>query len=122
MNRGIREKPLAASFGTPETALGKGLPDLGGVEAPPGLEGASYQLKAVSHQLKARKRGRPQAIPPEHWATVFRLYGEGNGYRRIADLLIPLGVSCTKSSVERLIKGQAPYQGRRVLLVQAGDS
>ena len=63
---------------------------------------------------QAKKRGRQQSIPPEHWATVFRLYGEGNGYRRIADLLIPFHVSTTKSSVERLIKGLPPYQGRRV--------
>ena len=60
------------------------------------------------------KRGRRKSIPQEHWGTVFRLYSEGRGYRRIADDLIPLGVSCTKSSVERLIKGVPPYQGRRV--------
>jgi hypothetical protein len=64
---------------------------------------------------KTRKRGRPQSIPEEHWSTVFLLYSQGKGYRRIADLLIPLGVTCTKSSVERLIKGMPPYQGRRVV-------
>jgi hypothetical protein len=67
---------------------------------------------------QATRRGRPQSIPPQHWSTVFALYAAGNGYRRIADLLIPLGVSTTKSSVERLVKGQAPYQGRRVLRPQ----
>jgi hypothetical protein len=50
---------------------------------------------------EAPKRGRPQSIPPEHWETVFRLYGEGHGYRRISYLLEPLGVFTTKSSSKR---------------------
>lgn len=63
---------------------------------------------------QAMKHGRPQSIPPEHWGTVFRLYADGHGYRAIADLLIPMHVSTTKSSVERLIKGLPPYSGRRI--------
>lgn len=63
--------------------------------------------------LAAPKPGRPQSIPPEAWAECFRLYSEGHGYRAIADLLVPLHVSTTKSSVERLIKGRPPYRGRR---------
>jgi len=61
------------------------------------------------------RRGRPRSVPPECWGTVFRLYGQGHGYRRIANELAEMGVSTTKSSVERLIKGLPPYQGRRVV-------
>ncbi|MDA1270669.1 MAG: hypothetical protein O3A93_05350 [Chloroflexi bacterium] len=64
--------------------------------------------------LASPKRGRQPSIPPEMWGTVFRLHDEGRGYRAIADLLIPLHVSTTKSSVERLIKGRGCYQQRRV--------
>ena len=70
--------------------------------------------------LASPKRGRPQSIPPEMWGTVFRLHSQGHGYRRIADLLIPLHVSTTKSSVERLIKGLPPYLGRRVVTQRIG--
>ena len=57
--------------------------------------------------------GRPQSIPQWAWPEVFRLREQGLGYRRVADALMPLKVSTTKSSVERLIKGQPPYTGRR---------
>ncbi len=64
--------------------------------------------------LATPKRGRPQAIPPSAFGLVFRLYGEGLGYRAIADRLAEMR-ECypTKSSVERFIKAQPPYQGRR---------
>ena len=45
--------------------------------------------------------------------TLLRLYSEGRGYRAIADLLILMHITTTKSSVERLIKGQPPYTRRR---------
>ncbi len=45
--------------------------------------------------------------------AFLRSFVEGLGYRRVADMLIGQGVSTTKSSVERLIKGLPPYQGRR---------
>ena len=61
--------------------------------------------------------GRRQSIPQELWGECIRLYGQGHGYRAIADRLIPLGVSTTKSSVERLIKGLPPYQGCRVQVI-----
>ena len=61
------------------------------------------------------KRGRRQAIPQEAFGLVFTLYGEGLGYRAIADRLAEMRVCYpTKSSVERLIKALPPYQGRRV--------
>ncbi len=59
------------------------------------------------------KTGRPESIPQSMWPTVFTLHGQGLGYRRVADALIPRGVFTTKSSVERLIKGKPPYAGRR---------
>ncbi len=57
--------------------------------------------------------GWPQSIPPWAWPEVFRLREQGLGYRRVAAALAPLQVWTTKSSVERLIKGKAPYTGRR---------
>ena len=57
--------------------------------------------------------GRPQSIPPWAWPEVFRLREEGMGYRRVAAALLSLKVWTTKSSVERFIKGQPPYSGRR---------
>lgn len=59
------------------------------------------------------KRGRPLSIPRWAWPEVFRLHGQGLGYRRVAAALIPMKVFTTKSSVERLVKGLAPYEGRR---------
>jgi len=59
------------------------------------------------------RTGRPQSIPVEIWPEVIRLYGQGLGYRRVANALIPLKIWTTKSSVERLIKGRPPYQDRR---------
>lgn len=99
-----------AIFGTPN----KGFCVAKDVWAHPCNVDASQKAKKMRELAKTKKKGRPQSIPEEHWATVFMLYSQGKGYRRIADLLIPLGVSCTKSSVERLIKGLPPYQGRRV--------
>ena len=67
-----------------------------------------------AESLAARKRGRPQAIPPSAYALVFRLYSEGLGYRAIADRLAEMGVCFpTKSSVERCIKAIPPYTGKR---------
>ena len=56
--------------------------------------------------------GRPQSIPPWAWPEVFRLREQGLGYRRVAAALIFLKVWTTKSSVERLINGKAPYSCR----------
>ena len=68
-----------------------------------------------AESLASRKMGRPRAIPQEAYGLVFTLYGEGLGYRAIADRLAELRVCYpTKSSVERLIKALPPYQGRRV--------
>ncbi len=58
-------------------------------------------------------KGRPRSIPPWAWPEVFRLHGQGLGYRRVANALIPLKIWTTKSSVERLIKGKPPYSGSR---------
>ena len=97
--------PLAGVLGRLITAIG-GLGDVEGhltVTVPGFSDGESM------------KGGRRQSIPPQQWSAVFALYAAGNGYRRIADLLMPLGVSTTKSSVERLIKGRGCYLGRRVM-------
>ena len=59
------------------------------------------------------KTGRPQNIPHWAWPEVLRLHNHGLGYRPVAAGLVSLKVSTTKSSVERLIKGLPPYQGRR---------
>ena len=96
------------SFGTPN----KGFGIAKGVVATPRRCSASPKAQKIRELAKPKKRGRPQSIPEEHWETVFLLYSQGKGYRRIADLLVPLGVSCAKSSVERLIKGLPPYQRR----------
>ena len=55
------------------------------------------------------KTGRPAGIPPGAFAEVKRLHGLGYGCRRIAAMLEGRAVYTTKSSVERLLKGQAPY-------------
>ena len=93
----------------------KGLPDL-----PPREQDLSFlrhsPLRAEDLPTvvdSSVKTGRPQSIPAWFWPEVFRLYGQGLGYRAVADALISLKVSTTKSSVERLIKGLPPYQGRR---------
>jgi len=68
------------------------------------------------------KKGRHRSIPEQMWGACFQAYSQGLGYRAIADLLIPLGVSTTKSSVERLIKGWGAYRGRRLrVAVQSGE-
>ena len=65
--------------------------------------------------IPARKRGRPRSIPVDAYGLVFKLYGKGLGYRATADRLSKMGVcNATKSSVERLIRGQGVYRGRRV--------
>ena len=56
-----------------------------------------------------RRLGRPVSIPVEAYDEVFRLHAAGLGYRRIATRLESIGVYTTKSSVERLLKGQSPY-------------
>jgi hypothetical protein len=63
------------------------------------------------------KQGRRRSIPPPFWGMVFHLYSQGYGYRRIADELLKIGVTTTKSSVSRLIRGDRPYTGRRVTRV-----
>ena len=66
--------------------------------------------------LDSTKTGRPKSIPPEAYAEVFKLLSQGLGYRAIADALAERQLCyTTKSSVERMVKGQPPYQGRRVV-------
>ena len=60
------------------------------------------------------KQGRKRSIPERVWGDALRLYSEGHGYRRVAARLAELGVFTTRGSVERLIKGLPPYQGRPV--------
>ena len=55
------------------------------------------------------KLGRPQAIPPKVYGEVTRLHSLGYGYQRIVSMVAGQGVYATKSSVARLIRGQAPY-------------
>jgi hypothetical protein len=55
---------------------------------------------------------RPQSLSPKMGA-VFRLYGQGLGYRMVAARLADLGVLTTRGNVERLIKGRPAYSGRR---------
>ena len=60
-----------------------------------------------------RSPGRPRSVAEQHYGTVFSLYSRGWGYRRIADALMALGAVTSKSSIERLVKGQGVYRGRR---------
>ena len=64
-------------------------------------------------------KGRPRSIPPEVYGRVFMLYSQGFGYRRLAEMLEDQEVYTTGGSVERLIKGRGPYQGRRVVFDHA---
>ena len=57
-------------------------------------------------------QGRKRSIPERVWSDAFRLYSEGHGYRMVAARLTDQGVWTTRGSVERLIKGLPPYQGR----------
>lgn len=72
-------------------------------------------VELTTSTVRNPARGRRQSIPPWAWPEVFRLYGQGLGYRAVANALVPLKVSTTKSSIERLIKGKPPYSGRRPL-------
>ena len=60
------------------------------------------------------QRGRPRSIPSSAYSVCFRLYSQGFGYRRIAEILEGQGVFTTRGSVERLVKGRGTYSGRRV--------
>ena len=55
------------------------------------------------------KTGRPVSIPTSAFVDVRRWHGLGYGCRLIAAMLEEQGIFTTKSSVERLLKGQAPY-------------
>ena len=55
------------------------------------------------------KTGRPVSIPASAYGEVNRLHGLGYGCRLIAAMLEERGVYTIKSSVARLLKGQAPY-------------
>ena len=59
-------------------------------------------------------KGRTASISESAFGDVLRWHGQGYGCRRIARLLEGIGVFASKSSVERLIRGQPPYTGRRV--------
>ena len=56
-----------------------------------------------------RGPGRPRSIPERLFVTVLRLKLAGLGYRAIANELNGLGVSTSRGSVERLVKGLPPY-------------
>lgn len=60
------------------------------------------------------KPGRKRSIPEWAWDDALRLYSEGHGYRLVATRLADLGVWTSRGSVERLVKGLAPYEGRPV--------
>ena len=53
--------------------------------------------------------GRPTSIPQWAFGEVFRLHSLGYGCRRIVRSLEEAGVFTTRSSVSRLLNGQAPY-------------
>jgi hypothetical protein len=55
-------------------------------------------------------RGRPRSIPPRLFVRVLRLKLRGLGYQTIATELSSLGVSTSRGSVERLVKGKPPYE------------
>ena len=55
------------------------------------------------------KTGRPQAIPPTAYQEVFQLRSLGMGFRKIATALEAKGIFTSRSSVERLVRGQPPY-------------
>ncbi len=60
--------------------------------------------------MQARKvTGRPASIPEWAFGEVFRLRDLGYGCRRIVRSLEEAGVFTTRSSVSRLLNGQAPY-------------
>jgi hypothetical protein len=61
-----------------------------------------------------RGPGRSRSVPEAFFGTVFQWYSLGWGYRRIANELTALGALTSKSSIERVVKGLPPYQGRRV--------
>lgn len=54
--------------------------------------------------FQGRKPGRPRAIPLTLVAKVKALYGEGLGYRRIANELEKYGLAVDYTTVRRLIK------------------
>ena len=54
--------------------------------------------------------GRYPSIPSTAFELVFRLNAQGHGCRSIVRSREADGVFTTKSSVHRLIHGQAPYQ------------
>ena len=58
---------------------------------------------------KVNEQGRLLSIPEAVYGDVFRWHRQGYGYRRIARLLEGMGVFASKSSVEGLLKGLAPY-------------
>ena len=59
---------------------------------------------------KSRPKGRPSSIPERYFVRVFRWKLAGVGYQTIATKLNALGVATTRGSVERLVKGLAPYR------------
>ena len=61
--------------------------------------------------MQTRKvTGRPASIPRWAFGEVFRLRDLGYGCRRIVGSLEGVGVFTTRSSVSRLLNGQAPYE------------
>ena len=58
-----------------------------------------------------RRHGRAPSIPSSAFQQVFDLHSRGLGVYRIAAELAGQGVFTTRSSVDRLLRRQAPYQG-----------
>ncbi len=62
------------------------------------------QTKKRADLRRARKPGRPHAIPDSFSSTVVELYRDGNGYRSIARILeSDYGLSVDYSSVRRAL-------------------
>jgi hypothetical protein len=53
--------------------------------------------------------GRPRSISESSFVMVIKLHRQGLGYQAIAKYLEQYGVSTTRGSVFRLIKGLPPY-------------
>ncbi len=66
------------------------------------LESPGRQTHPPSPKSSSRSQ-EPQSIPRWVWPEVFRLYGQGLEYQAVADALIPLQVSTTKSLVGVLL-------------------
>ena len=71
------------------------------------------RYEPITGGFEGMKQGRKRSIPERVWGDALRLYSQGHGYGMVASRLADLGVWTSRGSVERLIKGRPPYQGRR---------